>query len=196
MNQVLATPGRPGQGFAWPFLSSLLSRFMLLLAWILTWTIIFSAVDFWSIKLYDVCNSSWFQDYRAAMRYGASWVSPASFALAENAYFVWMNVYDRDYRMHEWDWYSGNPVNPDGNYNFVWGDGNGGWVRFPMKEWYGAWSVPTGLWLVLLTFISKRKQAITRKNGEALPARLIFWGLADALKWPLRRLARRTVQVD
>ncbi len=73
-----------------------------LLLWILGWTVIFSAIDFWSIKLYDICNDSWFEDYRAAMRYGAAWISPPSFALAENAYFVWMNVYDTPHAMHEW----------------------------------------------------------------------------------------------
>ncbi len=169
---------------------------MLLLAWILVWTVVFSAVDFWSIKLYDVCNSSWFQNYRAVMRYGASWVSPASFALAENAYFVWMNVYDRNYRMHEWDWYSGNPVNPDGYYNFVWGDGKGGWVRFPMKEWYGAWLLPTGLWLVLLTFISRRKQAAARTDAGPWPGYMLFLGLGDVIRWTFLRTARRTPRLD
>ncbi len=133
----------------------------LLLFWVVAWTVLFSALDFWSIKLYDVCNAPWFQQYRAIMRYGVSWVSPPSFALAENAYFVWVNMYDRDYRMHEWEWYTGNPVNPDGYYNFVWGTDTGGWMRFPMKEWYGGWLVPTIPWLFGVSFIFLRRRPPT-----------------------------------
>ena len=57
------------------------------------------------------------------MRYGLAWVSPPSFALAENAYFLWMNTYDGGYTMHEWHFYKGNPWNPDGKFNFVWARG-------------------------------------------------------------------------
>lgn len=128
------------------------------LVWVVGWTVIFSALDFWSIKLYDVCHASWFQQYRAIMRYGVSWISPPSFALAENAYFIWMNMYDRDYRMYEWEWYSGNPINPDGHYNFVWGTSDGGWMRFPMKEWYGGWLLATIPWLLGVAVIFLRRR--------------------------------------
>lgn len=131
----------------------------LILTWVFAWTIIFSAIDFWSIRLFEVQDYRWFEEYRAAMRYGASWLSPPSFALAENAYFVWMNVYDRQYRMHEWEWYTGDPANPDGYFNFVWGDGTGKWVRFPMKVWYGIWLIPSALWFgaVTLAFVKWRR---------------------------------------
>ncbi len=184
MNQVQANPGRPAQGAGRSLPSSFMSRLMLLLAWILAWTVIFSAVDFWSIKLYDVCNLSWFQAYRAVMRYGVSWVAPPSFALAENAYFVWMNMYDPDYQMHEWAWYSGNPSNPDGHFNFVWGDGRGGWTKFSMKEWYAVWLFPTALWLFLIILVSKRKQAHLPRDVEGVPALVTLGGLDAALKWP------------
>ncbi len=132
--------------------------------WVVAWTIIFSAIDFWSIRLYQVEQYHWFQEYRAAMRYGASWLSPPSFALAENAYFVWMNMYDRHYKMHEWAWYTGDPVNPDGYFNFVWGDGRGRWVKFPMKVWYGLWSIPSALWFggVKLASVKLRRNRAMR----------------------------------
>jgi hypothetical protein len=139
---------------------------------------------------------SWFQGYRAVMRYGASWVSPPSFALAENAYFVWMNMYDPDYQMHEWAWYSGNPTNPDGDFNFVWGDGNDGWIKFPMKEWYMAWLFPTGLWFLLLTFISKRKKAAVQRGIQIIPPRLMFFGLGDALRWLILRGVQEVPGLD
>ncbi len=131
----------------------------------MAWTIIFSGLDFWTIKLYDVPHYSWFEDYRATVRYSATLISPASFALAENAYFIWMNVYDHQYDMHEWEWYTGNPVNPDGYYNFVWGNGRGGWMRFPMKEWYATWMLITFIWfaVVWLAFAGWRRR-ITRKG--------------------------------
>jgi hypothetical protein len=129
----------------------------LLMVWVVAWTIVFSAIDFWSIKVLEVQDYRWFQPYRATMRYFASWVSPPSFALAENAYFIWMNVYDRQYKMHEWEWYSGNPVNPDGDFNFVWGDGKGKWVKFSMKEWYGLWLIPSTVWLGLVTLFLIRR---------------------------------------
>jgi hypothetical protein len=131
-----------------------LGRWLALLAvWILTWTVIFSALDFWTIKIYNVPRYRWFEEYRTAVRYSAVLISPASFALAENAYFVWMNTYDPHYHMHEWEWYTGDPVNPDGYYNFVWGNGQGGWVRFPMKIWYGGWLLITVPWLAVVSLV-------------------------------------------
>ena len=153
MKESASSPARGWGG--WQLLGPFLQWAAALLIWIIAWTVIFSAVDFWSIKLYDVPRYSWFESYRATMRYGATLVSPASFALAENAYFVWMNMYDRSYHMHEWEWYTGNPTNPDGYYNFVWGDGRGGWTKFPMKYWYGAWLLITLAWLAITASVIK-----------------------------------------
>ncbi len=151
---------KKGRRFGWRFLPILVPP-AAILGWFLAWTVIFSAIDFWTIKLYDVPHYSWFEDYRAVMRYGASWVSPPSFALAENAYFVWVNMFDQHYHMHEWEFYSGNPINPDGRFNFVWGDGNGGWIKFPMITWYAGWLVPTLAWLaVVLLFLYKKRRAV------------------------------------
>ncbi len=157
MNVVDVRSGALRQAHSRPPAARLGWPIALLLAWVLGWTVIFSAIDFWTIKLYDIPHYSWFEPYRAVMRYGVSWVSPPSFALAENAYFVWMNVYDQNYRMHEWEWYSGNPFNPDGYYNFVWGNGSGGWMRFPMKDWYGIWLLPTVPWLLGIVLWFRRK---------------------------------------
>ncbi len=130
-----------------------------MLAWIAGWTVLFSGLDFWTIKLYDICNLPWFQTYRSIMRYGVSWVAPPSFALAENAYFLWVNAFDGERTMHEWDFYTGNPVNPDGDYNFVWGNNSGGWTKFPMKVWYSGWLLPTIPWLALFLLLLERKKA-------------------------------------
>ncbi len=143
-----------------------------LLLWIAAWTFLFSALDFWTIKLWDVCNWPGFQEYRSVMRYGVSWVSPPSFALAENTYFFWVNTYDRGYTMHEWDFYKGDPFNPDGKYNFVWGDPNtGGWVKFPMSQWYSGWAVPSAIWLIIVTLVFGRRRWIL--PGERMAARLV-----------------------
>jgi hypothetical protein len=142
--------------------SPLVTLFCLILTWILAWTIIFSAIDFWSIKLFQVQEYNWFESYRAGMRYGAAFVSPPSFALAENTYFVWMNLFDPGFKMHEWEWYSGNPANPDGYFNFVWGDGRGHWVRFSMKEWYGRWMIPSTIWLGVITLVFVRRRRRSR----------------------------------
>ena len=127
----------------------------ILFAWVVAWTVIFSGIDFWTIKLNHVDEWDGFHDYRAVMRYGASWASPLSFALAENTYFVWMDLFDPRRTMHEWDWYSGNPLNPDGYWNFVWG-GEHGWVRFSMWKWYVLWLIPTVPWLIGVRFIMHR----------------------------------------
>ncbi len=132
----------------------------LLLLWIALWTFLFSALDFWTIKLFDICNWPIFESYRSIMRYGVSWVSPPSFALAENVYFFWVNGFDQERTMHEWEFYSGQPFNPDGDYNFVWGDNHGGWMRFPMSIWYSGWLVPSILWLLGLLIIAGRRQLI------------------------------------
>lgn len=144
----------------------------LLVTWVLTWTILFSGLDFWTLKLYDVSHYHWFETYRSAVRYSATIISPASFAFAENAYFIWMNMYDRDYGMHEWAWYTGDPVNPDGYYNFVWGNGRGGWMRFPMKEWYGVWLLITLVWLSIVSLVFvKWRQRVGRKQARGRPGR-------------------------
>ena len=131
------------------------SLFPILLAWMFAWTLVFSAIDFWTIRLFQVDKAASFQDYRAVMRYGVSWASPLSFALAENTYFVWLNLFDPQYTMHEWDWYTGNPANPDGHWNFVWG-GAQGWTKFPMWKWYLLWLIPTMPWLVGFGFAIHR----------------------------------------
>ncbi len=163
MNQARVNSGQRWRAFTrLPFKTS--SAFLLVwVSWIVVWIVLFSALDFWSIKLYHVCHARWFQEYRAAMRYGASWLSPPSFALAENAYFVWLNLYDPQHQMHEWEWFSGNPVNPDGHFNFVWGDGHGGWVKFPMKAWYEGWAFQTATWLVGITFLRAKWRRSRRR---------------------------------
>lgn len=141
-----------------------------LFTWVIAWTVVFSAIDFWTIKLFHVEDAHWFQDYRAVMRYGASWASPPSFALAENTYFVWMQAFDRRRTMHEWEWYSGNPANPDGHWNFVWGDPYG-WIKFPVWKWYLLWSIPTAAWFLGLTFVARRlfgKNLQTQPRGLSL----------------------------
>jgi len=174
VKQISSIPARRGVGRLLP--ASYVQWAAGLVLWIMTWTVIFSAVDFWTIKLYNVPQYSWFENYRAAMRYGATLVSPASFALAENAYFIWMNVYDRNYRMHEWEWYTGNPTNPDGYYNFVWGDGRGGWMKFPMKYWYAAWLLVTLAWLTVISSVAiKWRRHRARKWAHRPPVRDSFF---------------------
>ncbi len=154
-----------------PFIPTPFRWLSLLLLWIAAWTFLFSALDFWTIKLYDAGNWPWFQQYRAVMRYGVAWVSPPSFALAENAYFLWVNTYDQGYTMHEWDFYKGNPFNPDGRFNFVWGDSHGGWMKFPMSEWYSGWLIPTIPWFVIVTLVfGRRRYALP---GERLLGRMV-----------------------
>jgi hypothetical protein len=157
---------------------------LFLLAWVAAWTVIFSGVDFWSIRLYQVCHYDWFGTYRSITRGFASFVSPASFALAENAYFIWMDMYDPRRTMHEWAWYSGDPVNPDGEFNFVWGTSSGGWAKYPMSEWYAQWSLLTFLWLaaVYLGF-SRRRNRFKGKLQPSSPPRAshgIGLGIRDA----------------
>jgi hypothetical protein len=128
----------------------------LVLIWILAWTVIFSGLDFWSIKIYGVQQYSWFQPYRVATEVGGSVVCPASLALAENVYFIWLNVFDTDRTLHEWEWYTGNPVNPDGSFDFIWGDGQGGWIKYPMWKWYGIWLPITLAWFAALAQARRR----------------------------------------
>ncbi len=149
-----------------------------MLGWIALWTIIFSGVDFWTIKLFDVCHYSWFEEYRAVMRFGVSWISPPSFALAENAYFLWVNAFDPHYTMHEWEFYTGNPANPDGHFNFVWGDDHGGWMKFPMAAWYGGWLLPSVPWFIMVgLFLSGRLNQKRDRAPRTAPA-----GLQPALE--------------
>lgn len=161
------------------FLAALGRWSILLGIWIVAWTIIFSGIDFWTIKLFDVCNRPWFNNYRSVMRYGVSWISPPSFALAENTYFIWVNLFDWNYQMHEWDFYTGNPINPDGHYNFVWGDNHGGWVKFPMIDWYSGWLMPTIPWLVIFTLLFARLRWAV--PGEWVFARLVQFILRPQL---------------
>lgn len=158
MNEILAVPVHREISRQW--LPTFRGVGPLIILWILTWTVIFSAVDFWSIKIYEVEKYSWFGASRAAIEVGGSLVSPASLAFAENAYFVWMNAFDGDHAMHEWEWYNGDPVNPDGSFNFVWGDGQGGWMKYPMWEWYGVWLLITSAWFAGLARVRLRRRRV------------------------------------
>src|SRR5437588_6467517 len=80
-----------------------------LVGWISLWLILFSAMDFWGIRLWQIERAPWFGDYRTAMYEYISWISPASFGLAENAYFIWVNLIDADRQNWEWTFYTGNP---------------------------------------------------------------------------------------
>ncbi len=51
-----------------PFIPTPFQWLTLLLLWVTSWTFLFSALDFWTIKLYDAGNWPWFQEYRAVMR--------------------------------------------------------------------------------------------------------------------------------
>jgi hypothetical protein len=137
--------GRFVSGRSW----TSLRRSLALLAWILAWTLVFSTTDFYTICLFHIDRYSWFQDYRNIMGLTASWISPPSFALAENVYFVWLNLFDPNRTMREWAWYVGNPANPDGQWNFVWGAPHG-WSKYPVLKWYGLWAIPSLLWFVAI----------------------------------------------
>ncbi|MGB8644054.1 MAG: hypothetical protein WCF84_02365 [Anaerolineae bacterium] len=139
-------------------------RFLATLAlWIVGWTLLFSLCDFASIKVFRAYEYTWFQDYRRAMNDQAAWISPLSFALAENVYFVWVNVFDAARTMHEWDFYSGNPLNPDGKGNFVWGDGRGGWYAYPMTRWYEEWLRRAATWLGVVLAVAGSRSLFTRR---------------------------------
>lgn len=126
--------------------------------WIVAWTLFFSTLDFWAIRQWKMEQHVWFMDYRTAMYEYVSWISPASFGLAENVYFLWLNLFDRDQQNWEWTFYSGNPFNPDGDYNFVYGSGD----RYPMWRWYRHWLKNFVPWLALIVAYRNRRKIAAR----------------------------------
>ncbi len=168
MNPEPSFSSRPR--LSWKAVRTLFLLLLFLVTWVIGWTGIFSAIDFWTIKLRSVEHWRYFFQYRGVMANIVAWVSPPSFGLAENAYFYWLNSFDPHYQMHEWAWYSGNPVNPDGDYNFVWGDGKGNWVKYPMVDWYARWGIQTLVWLGLVAFIYRRRRGVSNSGAEMLAA--------------------------
>ena len=132
-----------------------------LVGWIGLWLLLFSAMDFWGIRLWQIERAPWFGGYRTAMYEYVSWISPASFGLAENAYFVWINLFDAERQNWEWTFYTGNPLNPDGDYKFVYGDG----ARYEMWRWYRHWLKNFVPWLAaLLVYHHRRRIAVMMRR--------------------------------
>ncbi len=57
-------------------------------------------------------------------------------------------------------------MNPDGAFNFVWGDSRGGWVKFPVRDWYLGWLGPTVLWLLLVRFVANEPRRLAESMRD------------------------------
>jgi hypothetical protein len=132
-----------------------------LLVWFGLWVIVFSGMDYWGIRVWQIQRADWFTTYRTAMYEYISWLSPASFGVAENAYFVWLDVFDGQKQNWEWTFYTGNPINPDGAYNFVYGDG----ARYEMWRWYRHWLKNFLPWLGAI-IVYRRRAGLLRSWAD------------------------------
>lgn len=118
-----------------------LSAALVLLCSVIVLAFAFAAFDYYTITRAHWHLLPWFSAYRAFFGNVLSWLSPLSFALAENLYYLLGDWFGWP---AEWGtgWYSGQWWNPDGHWRFIWGGG----VYYPMWDWYAQHALRACLW--------------------------------------------------
>lgn len=140
-------------------------KILKLLAAIILVGFVFASLDYVSIMKWNWTNYTWFHSYRWMMEDVVSWLSPLSFGLAENLFYILANLFGKPY-----DWaynapnYTGMWWNPTGDWQFIWGAD-----RYPMLNWYVDYLSRSAVWLLAVYGLAAHRQlnhsALRKQSG-------------------------------